>query len=237
MPVLRKAVCLILMCLITSIGKPAPTTGQNLDGLFSGNQKAFKVSLTVMRCQPKDGIPPELLEDVPGLPQPEQHQACGDFNALKLIDTTFSLLPGQKKTWQKTKPVPVSEHIFKAVKTDKDTYTLKQQTTSKKKLKSGYEMVVYMPQASADEARFSLWVKHYALTGGNEDMLLHSDGDVYLNPHARQIERMGVFNGRIAVGGEDIWGGESALRAPATADVPEIYPEDGRLWVEISVRK
>lgn len=209
-----------------------PVYAQSMDGLFGGSRKAFKVNLKVIQCQPDEGIP----HDLPGLPEPEKHQACGSFNALKLVDTSFSLLPGQKKTWEKTRPVPISAQVYRAVLEDGE-YKLEPETVSEKELKSGYEMEVYIPSASRNEAKVALWVKHYSLGGDSEEMLLHSDGDIYLNPHARQVERLSVFSGELAVGEETIWGGESILRAPAASEIPQIYPEDGRLWVEISLQK
>ena len=205
---------------------------QGLDGLFSGGRKAFEISLKVIQCQQDDDIP----EGLPGLPEPQSHPACGSYNALKLVETTFTLLPGQKKTWQKTRTVPVAAQVYKPVLED-GQYKLEQKSTTEKALKSGYEMEVYIPEAARDEASIALWVRYYSLNTESEEMLLHSDGDVYLNPHARQIERLSVFSGTLAVGEETIWGGQSALRAPAQKTVPQIYPEDARLWVEISLQK
>lgn len=200
-------------------------------GLFGG-KKAYNITLKVLQCQPQDDIP----TDMPGLPTPEKHPACGAFNALTLVDTSFSLQAGQKKSWQKTKPVPVSEQIYKAELAD-GIFTLKRETITHKDLKSGYEMEVYLSEAGRDEARISLWVRHYAIDSVGEEMLLHSDGDVFLNPHARQIERLSTFSGKLEMGSTDILGGKSILRAPAGKDVPQIYPEDARLWAEVSVQK
>lgn len=224
------AICATLLLVL--LMAPVQAHAQGMDGLFGGNRNAFKISLKVIQCQPEDGIP----EDLPGLPEPETHPACGTFDALELVDTTFTLLPGQKKAWEKTKPVPVSEQVYNAVLVE-DEYQLQQENVTEKNLRAGYEMEVYIPSASRREAEIAMWVKHYSLHTDSEEMLLHSDGDVYLNPHARQIERLSVFKGELDMGETTIWGGKSVLRAPAVEDVPQIYPEDGRLWVEISLQK
>ena len=215
------------------IGLPTEPYAQGMGGFFNNSNKAFKVSLKVVQCQAENMLP----EDLPGLPEAEHHSACGSFRALTIVDTEFSLLPGQKKTWEKINPVPVHKHVFNAV-LDNDKFILEKQSLSEKSLKSGYEMDVYIPKADENSADISMWVKYYTLTTtDHEEMLLHSEGDVHLNPHARQIERLSVFNGTLRVGEETILGGESVLRAPAPDNIPQIYPEDGRLWVEVKLER
>ena len=220
-----------LICLTALVWQPSPANAQVMDGLFGG-KSSYKISLKILRCQPEGEIP----YDLPNMPEPAKHPACGVFNAVTLVDTTFTLQPGQKKAWQKTQPVAVSEQVYKAELED-GVFVLKRDTITHKELKSGYEMEVYLSDADKREARISLWVRHFTIDSEGEEMLLHSDGDVYLNPHARQTQRLSTFTSKLEVGETDILGGESILRAPAGGEVPQIYPEEARLWAEVTLQK
>ena len=197
-----------------------------------GYKKTHTVDVRIIQCMPDDGLP----EGLPGIPKAQKHPACAQFAAHTIAEFNLKLKPGKKKKWAEVKTIPIQGHGYKTVFKD-GAFKIVRQTEKSLELKSGVEAEVYLSKATRKKAVLALSVRHLDVQTNGEEVLLHSNGAVHLNPQAHQVERLSVFKIETPLHEEEIWGGENILRVPAAENVPKVYPEHGRLWAEVRISR
>lgn len=153
--------------------------GGSISGGPSTTHKNYTLRADILQCL--EGNDP--LDKMLGIDTLDTHPACGNSKTRVLANVTIPLQQKRTRLWNNLKNVPVSRQIFKAILED-GHFVFKKSNEPDTPLKAGVYIEAHLGEVTEGKAPLSLLVKHYSIEGLEEEMLVQSNGTVYLNPRS-----------------------------------------------------
>jgi hypothetical protein len=162
-------------------------------------------------------------------PTLEKHTACGSLKARVLLDDQLIIDPARPTVHEHLQTVPYVRTVVDLNPATADLATRKAGGT----LKVGIVLTATLRGRTPDAAEME-----FALTSLDaelaEEMVYLSDGQVFTNPRPHVKERGFVSHATLPFGKTDILSGEAYVIDTAPEKIPPVFPEEGRLWLEVT---
>lgn len=220
------------------IGGPSEAIRRRLEMVapeVNGKGETYDIQLKLLECVVPDKDLPPYLADLP----PEEgglfdHTACGRLKARQLMVETRSGKVGETLTIDRQRNVNIAATTMNVKRQGAGFVYLPQ--TVQRATKVGARVDVTLLGMVDDRVGLAFHAVVNDVADDREEMLILSTGKTYLNPRTRMDERIMTVIVDLKPGDTDIISGDVAYRTVAPDVMPKVLPEEGRLWIETTLR-
>lgn len=221
------------------IGGPSAAIQRRLDMATpdaTGVGERYDVVLKLLECvTPDKDLPPYLAELKPEEGGLFDHTACGRLKARQLMAEKKNGAIGETLTFDRQRTVNVAATKMNVKRQGAGFVYLPQ--TVQTATKVGSRIDVTLLSKVDDRVGLAFHAEVIDVAEDKEEMLILSTGKTYLNPRTRMDERIMTVIVDLKPGETDIISGDVAYRTVAPDVMPQVLPEEGRLWIEATLKK
>lgn len=221
------------------IGGPSAAIQRRLDMATpeaTGAGEKYDISLKLLECVfPDKDLPAYLTELKPEEGGLFDHTACGRLKARQLMQEQKIAAIGDTVTFDRQRMVNVAATTMSVKRQGAGFVYLPQTVQTSTKVGPRIDMTLLSLVDERVGLAFHAQVAE--VQEDREEMLILSTGKTYLNPRTHLNERIMTVIVDLKPGQTDIISGDVAYRTIAPEIMPKILPEEGRLWIETTLKK
>lgn len=221
------------------IGGPSEAIRRRLEMVApeaAGRGESFTITMKLLECVvPDKDLPAYLTEMKPEEGGLFEHTACGRLKARQLMAESRTGKVGETLSLDGQRNVSIAATTMNVKRQGAGFVYLPQ--TTQRVVKAGPRVDVTLLGMVDDRVGLAYHATVTDVADDKEDMLILSSGKTYLNPRTRIDERIMTVIVDLKPGDTDIISGDVAYRTVAPDVMPKILPEEGRLWIETTLKK